>query len=111
MFTEVSSIKLSVHHCLFKKKNVLVENINKLASHEQAIKQAKQYIKNMFDDVKIIHVEDTALAAKMLFENKLDDKTAVICSERIGKKYNLDCIAKNIEDDESVTEFLLLKRK
>ena len=44
-FINVSSIDLPIHHCLFKKKNVSIDNINKIISHEQAIKQTKQNIK------------------------------------------------------------------
>lgn len=109
LYTEVSSLELPICHCVFKKKNIKIEQIKYIASHEQAIKQTRKNISKIFSDVKIKYIEDTALAAKLLHENKLDETTAVICSEQVGKKYNLDCIKKDIADGNSITTFILVK--
>ena len=82
-----------------------------MASHEQAIKQTRENIRKILGDVTIINADDTALSAKLLSENNYSDNTAIICSQKAGKKYELDCIAKNIEDKESITKFVLLKNE
>lgn len=109
-FEIVDSTKIRIHHFLFKKKNTLIKNIKRVASHEQAIKQTKNTIEKKFGNLERVFISDTALAAKMLYEDELDDNTVVICSKDAGNKYSLHCIYKNIEDSKSITEFVLLKK-
>ena len=103
----INTIDIEIHHCLFKKKKIDINNIKKIASHEQAILQCKNNINKLFinKELEFIYIKDTALAAKLLDENELDDEIAIICSKDAGTKYDLDCIYENLEDGKSVTEF------
>lgn len=111
-FEIVKIVKIPIHHCIFKKRNVDISKINIIASHEQALKQTINNRKKLFPNSKAINVEDTALAAKYLSENVFEDNVAIICRKNAGELFNLDLIYENIEDDISnYTEFGIYRKK
>ena len=105
-FKLIETIRIPIHHCLFKKKNVDLANIRTIASHEQALKQTNEHIRHLFPNVNTVQIDDTALAAKYLSEDILDNTVAVICRKNAGELFNLDLVYENIEDNTSnYTEF------
>lgn len=108
----IDSLKLPIHHCVYIRKDKNVRDIEAIVSHEQAIKQTVTNREKMYPNIKTIEVEDTAIAAKMLFDGKINDNYAVICSKRGGEINNLKLIGENIEDsDTNMTTFILVKEK
>ena len=112
-FRKVTAIVMDIHQCIYKlSTSVSNIEIKAIASHIQALKQTAGNVKKYFPDARIIEIEDTATAARMLSEGKLDKYTAVICSREAGIAYNLTQIYENIEDDSSNrTMFVLFARK
>ncbi len=107
----VMKSKMRIHHSLFVKgPNVDPSTVNKVISHEQALKQCEQYVEVKFPNAKIIRSEDTAISAQQLKDGYYDDQTAVICKKEAGEQRSLFLIDENIEDSESITEFLLIKQ-
>ncbi len=110
-FKLIKTIKIPIHHCIFKKKNISTSKINVIASHEQALKQTIKSRKKLFPNSKPLAVEDTALAAKYLSQNIFEDNIAVICRKNAGEMFNLELLYENIEDDSSnYTEFGIYKK-
>lgn len=104
----IATTTLQIHHCIFIKPNIQFQDIKYIASHPQALLQTKQ---NRLKYLNVIEkeVEDTAIAAKYLYEDKLSDDTAVICRKNAGELYKLKLIYENIEDrNDNFTKFQMV---
>jgi len=73
--------EIPVIHCLLAKPSIKKEEIKTIASHDQAIKQCKMYIKRNWENANIEARDDTAKAAKDLSEGVLPPDTAVLAPE------------------------------
>ncbi|MGL5259919.1 MAG: prephenate dehydratase [Lachnospiraceae bacterium] len=103
---------LHIHHCLFKRKEVDIEELKAIASHEQALKQTQANRLNYFSNLREVEVEDTAIAARYLSEGRLEESIAVLCRKNAGELYGLEMIYENLEDNrENFTTFELYKLK
>lgn len=98
---------LPVHHCLFTKSKL--SPIRFIASHEQALKQTRQWCKSNHPDAGLVETIDTAYAARMLAQGVFSDDVAVICRRDLGEELGLTMRAENIEDDISYTTFHLMR--
>lgn len=108
-FHIVRSIRLRIDHNLLAKKGVKKENIREIVSHEQAIAQCEDYLKQ-FPMAKITVLENTAEAAKMVAESGRDD-IAAISSYSCGKLYGLEFIEEAIQDnDNNYTRFICISK-
>ena len=99
---------LSIHHCLFTKS--ADARIDTIASHIQALGQCRNTIRSRYPGVKLLEMEDTALAARMLADGTLPENTAVLCRRNAGEMFGLYLKQENLEDDpRNMTEFVLIK--
>ena len=95
-----------VHHHLLGIYGSKLENIKKVRSHAQAISQCQKFITRK--NLQPIITADTAGSAKYISENKIQSEAA-IASSLAAKIYNLDILAKDIEDESrNVTRFLVM---
>ena len=106
-------MQLPIHQCLYARPDIKRKDINQVATHVCAFKQVEKNItKHIPNAPRFLKQTDTAIAAKLLSEGILDEKTAVVCSEEAGKKYNLKLLGKNIEDkSENFTKFIVVGEK
>lgn len=105
----IESITLPIQHAAFK-KSLQIENhqIRLVISHEQALKQCTNHIKQLFPNAQKREIEDTAIGAKYLAESQYDSYTAVICKQSAGLRYNLHLIHDSMQDtDDNRTTFCL----
>ena len=87
-----------------------LSDIKQVHSHPMAIAQCDEFLHSIMP-VKIVNNDDTALAARMISENKLKD-TAAIANEFAAKLYNLSIISERIETNkQNFTRFLVLSKK
>ena len=94
---------------LMNKYKLQINNLKYVRSHSQAISQCQKLINEY--KLEPIIAADTAGSAKYISENSLKDEAA-IASSLAAKKYNLEILKKNIEDDEkNVTRFLFMGKK
>ena len=108
----VDTTILQIHHCLFVKKETKRENIKCVASHPQALKQTHNNRMKYYPKASTEKMEDTAIAAKYLYEGKLPETTAVLCRKNAGEMYDLELIHENMEDrSDNYTEFQMFKLK
>ena len=111
-FSIVRTFRLKIDHNLLALPGAKLEDIKQIYSHEQAINQCSDFLKNM-NGVQIIPVENTAVAANMVAQSGRMDVAAISsrsCEELYGLKSLVDsiqdkgnnrtrfiCISKNLE--------------
>lgn len=95
-FSIIRTFRLKIDHNLLVNPGTKLGDVKEIYSHEQAISQCSEYL-NQLQGVKIIPVENTAVAAKAVAESGRTD-VAAISSRSCAELYNLTCIADNIQD-------------
>lgn len=109
-FYIVESIRLAVSHCLVVNKETKLEDIKEVYSHQQALTQCKRYLEEKFKNAKIVAVENTAVAAKMVFESGRKD-IAAISSRECAELYGLKLLETSVQDsDNNYTRFILIAK-
>ena len=95
-FSIVRSFRLKIDHNLLANSGATLEGIKEIYSHEQAISQCSGYLASL-NGVKIIPVENTAVAAEMVASSGRTD-VAAISSRSCAELYGLRCLAGSIQD-------------
>ncbi len=95
-FSIVRSFRMKVDHCLIANPGAKLAEIKEIYSHEQAINQCGDFLKNM-PGVQIIPVENTAVAANMVAQSGRTD-VAAISSHACEALYGLKSLADSIQD-------------
>ena len=95
-FSIIRTFRLKIDHNLLVNPGTKLGDVKEIYSHEQAISQCSEFL-NQLQGVKIIPVENTAVAAKAVAESGRTD-VAAISSRSCAELYNLTCIADNIQD-------------
>ena len=108
-FSIVRTFRLKVDHNLLTKKGVKLEDVKEIYSHEQAIGQCGAFLEKL-TGVKVIAVENTAVAAKMVAESDRTD-IAAISSRSCAELYGLQNLAPSIQDkDNNRTRFICISK-
>lgn len=95
-FSIVRTFRLKVDHNLIANRGAQLSDIKEIYSHEQAINQCSEYLKNL-NGIRIIPVENTAVAAEMVAKSgRLD--VAAISSHVCEELYGLRSLADSIQD-------------
>lgn len=111
-FSIVRTFRMKIDHNLIARPGVKLEDIKEIYSHEQAINQCGDFLKRL-PGVKVIPVENTAVAASIVSQSDRLDIAAIsshTCEEIYGLKSLVDsiqdkgnnrtrfiCISKNLE--------------
>lgn len=108
-FNIVRSVRLKVDCSLLVKKGTDLKDIKEIYSHEHAINQCAEFIKNL-KNVKITVCENTAVAAKLVAESDRCD-IAAISSRSCMDIYGLICLAEAIQDTgNNYTRFICISK-
>lgn len=109
-FSIVKSTRLKVDHCLLANKGVNIPDIKEIFTHEQAIAQCGDFLKTL-GDVKVTPCENTAAAAKRIFESGRKD-AAAISSRSCADIYGLEILGESIQDrGNNYTRFICISKK
>jgi len=109
-FSIVRSFRLKIDHNLLALPGAKLEDIHEVYSHEQAINQCSEFLQN-FSDIKIIPVENTAVAAEMVAKSGRKD-VAAISSRSCAELYGLKVLASSIQDKgNNHTRFICISKK
>jgi len=95
-FSIVRTFRMKIDHCLLANAGTKLEDIRQIYSHEQAFNQCADFLKSL-PNVKIIPVENTAVAAEMVAKSGGND-TAAISSHACQALYGLKSLADAIQD-------------
>ena len=107
-FYIVHSVKLKINHALLAKPGVRLKDVKVVYSHEQALAQCSQFLKDKNYEIQV-H-ENTALAAKFVSESPRDD-IAAIASMNCSELYGLDILNDNIQNNENnYTRFICISK-
>lgn len=105
----VGEVKVRVRHTLLGVKGARLEDIEVVYSHPEAISQCEGFLKSR--DWAVIPSFDTAGAAK---EVALvgDRRRAAIAGERVAEIYDLEILARDIQDlPHNITRFFVISRE
>ena len=89
---------IDIHQNLLVDEGVQRDLVTTIISHEQALKQCREYLKREWPRAVIKEYEDTAKAAEDLAAGKLPRTNAVIASVAAAKLYKLKILEKSIQD-------------
>ncbi len=109
-FHIIKSIKLKINHALMANKGTKLSDIREIVSHEQAIGQCSEFLKE-YPDIKITVCENTAVAAKLVADSKRHDIAAISspdCAENYGLFVLDDKIANS---DSNFTRFICITKE
>ena len=109
-FFIVRAVKLKVEHNLLAQKGVKIEEIKEVLSHEQALQQCHDFLKNL-GEIKITECANTALAAQIVAESSRRDMAA-LSSKECAQNYNLDILKESVQDKENnFTRFICISKE
>lgn len=112
-FFIVRSLLLPIRHCLLAKHGAKIEKIKSVYSHTQALGQCSKFLDEMSEKygTKSLPYWNTAGAAKMVSEAE-DFNIAAIASPLCEKLYGLDCLARDIQDNNNnYTKFICISKE
>ena len=88
-----------------------IGDIMEIHSHQQALRQCKDYLSEHFWSRPLIEEDDTAEAARRLSEGKLPANAGVIANQACAELYGLEILEKSIHDlKHNLTLFLGIKK-
>ncbi|MFC1861673.1 bifunctional chorismate mutase/prephenate dehydratase [Chloroflexota bacterium] len=101
--------ELRVVHCLIANPGTRLDLIKKVYSHPQALGQCQSFLRHL--DCELIPTYDTAGSVKMIKEKGITDGAA-IASTRAAEVYEMQIIAREIEDNpNNFTRFFILAKQ
>lgn len=110
-FYIVRGLRLKVDHNLLVNPGTKKSDIKEIFSHEQAIAQCSEYLKQFSSDVKITVCENTAMAAKKVAESGRND-AAALSSRFCANLYGLKLLEKSVQNrDNNYTRFICISKK
>ena len=108
-FSIVRTFRMKIDHNLLAKPGTKLADIKEVYSHEQAINQCSAFLSSL-TGVKIIPVENTAVAAQMISQSPRSD-VAAISSRACAELYGLTNLAPSVQDKgNNHTRFICISR-
>jgi chorismate mutase/prephenate dehydratase len=108
-FHIAKSIKLLISHALLAKPGIKPGAIREIFSHEQAIGQCSEFLRE-HKEIKVTVCENTAEAAKMVSESDRPD-VAAISSKNCTELYGLALVSDSIQNSEvNYTRFICISK-
>lgn len=106
----IGEVLLDIKQNLMGNKELNLNEIEVVYSHPQAIAQCTEYLKNNLPNAKILPVESTALAGKIVSE-EISKKCACIGNIACLEEYKLTLLKENIQDNIfNKTKFWILSK-
>ena len=108
-FYIVKTLRLHINHVLLTKKEIDMLKITEIVSHEQALSQCSEFLKEL-PNVKLTVFENTASAAKYVAESNRDD-IAAISSLKCAHLYGLHVTKRDVQNNaNNYTRFICISK-
>ncbi|MBP3478841.1 MAG: bifunctional chorismate mutase/prephenate dehydratase [Oscillospiraceae bacterium] len=108
-FSIVRTFRLKIDHNLLANPGATLDTIREVYSHEQAINQCSEFLSGL-KNVKIIPVENTAVASEMVSKSGRTD-VAALSSRGCAELYGLKNLAASVQDkDNNYTRFICISK-
>ena len=108
-FSIIRTFRMKVDHNLIAKPGAKLSEIKEIYSHEQAISQCGDFLKTL-PGVKVIPVENTAVAADIVAKSDRTD-IAAISSHACEELYGLKSLADSVQDEgNNRTRFICISK-
>ena len=108
-FSIVRSTRLKVDHSLLANHGAKLSGIKEIFSIDQALNQCENFLRTL-DDVTITPCENTAIAAKRVFESGRND-VAALSSHACAEIYGLECLLESVQDQgNNYTRFICISK-
>jgi len=102
-------VELRIHHHLLVKRDLIIDNIKRIYSHEQSLAQCRKWLNTHMPNAERISVGSNAEAARLVAESDESELTAAIAGDMAAETYHLNKLAMNIEDEpDNATRFLIV---
>ena len=109
-FSIVRSFRLKIDHNLLAAPGATQDSIKEIYSHEQAINQCSEFLASL-KGIKVIPVENTAVAAEMVAKSGRTD-IAAISSRSCAELYGLKALSSSIQDKgNNHTRFICISKQ
>ena len=103
----IEMFHISVSQNLLAKRDVNIGDIKEIHSHQQALRQCKNYLSENFWTRPLVEADDTAESARRLSEGELPQTVGVIGSKACADLYKLNILEEDIHDlKNNITLFL-----
>ena len=107
----VDMFHVSISQNLLARHGLYIGDITEIHSHQQALRQCKDYLAENFWTRPLVDADDTAESARRLSQSKISKTAAVIGSRNCAELYDLNVLQKDIHDlKNNLTLFLAVKR-
>jgi prephenate dehydratase len=104
--------EIDVRHNLLVRPGIAENQIKKIVSHQQALRQCRMYLRRRWPNIELEEYKDTALAASDLASGILPENVAVIAAKNCAELYKLEFLEKNIQDLKfNFTTFIACRKK
>jgi len=106
-------VTINIHHCLITRKGVALEEVRRVLSHEQALGQCSQFIRNHLKDAVLVKTSSTVAAVEALLNEEHEGlSSAAIASSACERWFDgIQILQKGIQDETSnFTRFYILAR-
>ena len=108
-FSIVRTFRLKIDHNLLANPGATLDSIKEIYSHEQALNQCAGFLEKL-PGVKVIPVENTAVAAEMVASSGRTD-IAALSSRSCAELYNLKTLAASVQDQgNNYTRFICISK-
>ena len=94
----VEMFHIPVSQNLLANEDIFIGDITEIHSHQQALRQCKDYLAKNFWTRPLIEADDTAEAARRLSQNKLPKTAGVVGSKYCAELYKLNILEEDIHD-------------
>ncbi len=107
----VEMFYIPISQNLLARRGVFVGDVTEIHSHQQALRQCRDYLSEHFWTRPLIEEDDTAEAARRLKEGKLPKTAAVIAPKSCADLYGLVILQEDIHDlKNNLTLFIGIKK-